>query len=210
MKYVDIVSRIDDPRYESVYAFAHDIYVHKLDADVQHRPPIFITIYEDGQIRGCIGLNAKVESEVFVKDLRLRRYQQMHPDLTFADQSFLAVNRCILTTRLLITAIAAYAQAMMIHQILFCGAQTFYRLVQRLGLPTTNHGEVYLNQVSNQTRSVMQTWQKMYDPVICSLDTSLAKNAFAALLAKHGNVVLGEEIQGIIFGGHTIHYAASA
>lgn len=171
MKMLSVIAH-DHSRFSEVCDFANAIYQENLGAGTRVPPDILIAMLDDSQVYGCIGLNLRISSSLFLNDPRFVQLQETFPKgIQVGEQSIFAVRGCAIAVPLLISAVAALAHQMHIHKIAYAGIAVSNKTVRKLGFSIQVLGHTQASVFSEEERTKYLYWIKHYKPVSCILDT---------------------------------------
>lgn len=160
------------PQYQQVYDFANAVYKQTIFAEARTPPDVFITVVDNDNIYGCIGLNTDVTSSLFQNDTRFEKAVRKYaPSIHIGEQNIFAVQHFPAGIPLLFAAVGAYAHYINIQKIAFAGIPMSCKAVSQLGFNVQTIGETPLSVFTDEEQKKYRYWLEHFRPLSCILDT---------------------------------------
>lgn len=193
MKIVELYTAAD-PGYKETCQFAERIYADQLSFTITHFPEYFFAIRDEDVIAGCIGLNSKLTSPLFLNDQNVQRViSESDPKTLFCEQSIFALDNYSLGVPILISVVTEYAFSLGIDKLVYAGIDVSRRTIAHLGFLVTECGPVDLSTLPPAERGKYELWKRTQNPVTCILDTKDAPRISLSTFSSHSHRVRKSE-----------------
>ncbi|MEM9336917.1 MAG: hypothetical protein AAGA35_03620 [Patescibacteria group bacterium] len=143
--------------YESVLAFANDSYERDWGSRTAYRPAWFFSVHRLEGVVGCIGLNNRLTSQLFLNDPRVSSWQRQHPE-RMCDQNFFIARQCSFAGPILLSLAARLAEVKGINYVAYSGIPASQKTLERIGFTTHCLGPVDISIVPTSMQKTLLHW----------------------------------------------------
>ena len=178
MKQVEVFTS-QDAAYETVCAFAQQNYSRTLRIKIGRFPDLFFAIVEEGRVFGCLGINTRINFDLFRQHPALQILRgRCGERVVFAEQSILAIENFAPGLPLIFAAATSCAQANGIQKIVYAGISVSCRTLGKMGYRVHDLGPADLSVLPVSQQQNYRHWYTVHHPVINVVDTSNSMEIF--------------------------------